>query len=78
MLIALKEEEKRHIQQILKGLAKQAGSQLKLAQSLNIKKPSISQLISGKYLPSARVCVLIESKYGIKKEDLRPDIFLLN
>lgn len=78
MLISLKEEEKKHIQQTLKALAKQAGSQLKLAHSLNIKEPSISQLINGKHLPSARVCMLIESKYGIKKEDLRPDIFLLN
>ncbi len=78
MLLPLTEKQKRRAQQIIKDLVKKEGTQHKLAVSLHITEPSLSQLINGKYLPSARVCVLAEAKYGVKKEDIRPDIFMIN
>ena len=78
MLIPLTQEEKKRVQKIFKDLAKKEGSQFNLAKALRLTKPAISQLISGIFLPSARICLIIESKYGIKKEELRPDIFMLN
>ena len=78
MLIPLTEKQKKRAQQILKNAAKLAGSQQTLAKNLHITESSLSQLLSGKYLPSARVCVLLEAKYKIKKEDIRPDIFMIN
>jgi DNA-binding transcriptional regulator YdaS (Cro superfamily) len=78
MLIKLTENQKRRVQQIFKDLVKKMGTQNKVAISLQITEPSLSHLIKGKTLPSARVCVLIEAKYGIKKEDIRPDIFMIN
>ncbi len=78
MLLPLTEQQKRRAQQILKNLAKKAGSQEALARELHITPSSLSHLINGRFVPSARVCVLAESKYGVKKEDLRPDIFMIN
>jgi len=78
MLISLSEKERESVREILKNLASQIGSQKELAKSLNISNPSLSLLIKGVYLPGARVCVLLEHIYGIKKEQLRPDIFSLS
>lgn len=78
MLLPLTEKEKRRTQQILKSLVKQSDSQQKLANLLHITEPALSHLINGKSLPSARVCVLIEAKFGIKKEEIRPDIFRID
>lgn len=78
MLIPLTEKEKLHVQKIFKNLALKEGSQYKLARAMRLTEASISQLVNGKYLPSARLCMIIEAKYGIKKEELRPDIFLLS
>lgn len=78
MLISLTQQQRKRIQQILKDLVKKHGPQHKLAKSLQITSASLSQLISGKFVPCARVCVLAEAKYGIKKEDIRPDIFMIN
>ena len=78
MLIPLTQTQKRKAQQILKELVKKHGSQHVLAKALQITPASFSQLLSGKFVPCARVCVLLEAKYGIKKEDIRPDIFMIN
>lgn len=78
MLLPLTEKEKRRIQQILKDLVKKTGSQQALAKSLHITEPALSHLINGKSLPGARVCVLAEAKFGVNKEDIRPDIFRID
>lgn len=78
MLLPLAQKQKRNIQQIFKDLVKREGSQVKLAAILRVTEPAISQWIKGTCLPSAHICILIESKYGINKEDIRPDIFMIN
>lgn len=78
MLITLSKNDREQTKVLLKHVAKQSGSQRKLAKFLHVTESTISQLIKGTFLPSPRMCVLIEHKYGIKKEELRPDIFMLN
>jgi DNA-binding transcriptional regulator YdaS (Cro superfamily) len=78
MILLVSKKEREKVQKLMKKAAVIAGSQYRLAKDLRISESAVSKLVNGKFLPSVRVCVLIESKYGIKKEDLRPDIFLLN
>lgn len=78
MSMSLTQKQKKHIQQIFKDLIKHEGSQVKLAKALQVTKPAVSQWVHGVWLPGAHTCVLIEAKYGIRKEDIRPDIFMLN
>lgn len=66
------------VQKKMESLAKKAGSQANLAKELNLTTGSISRMVKGHIMPGTRVCILIESKYGIKKESLRPDLFLLS
>lgn len=75
MLIKLTKEERENVKNILNKLTAQVKTKTELAKSLNISKGALSLLLQGDFLPGARVCILIENKYGIKKEDLRPDIF---
>lgn len=72
---AFTEKERQRVKSIFKDLAEVEGSQVHLAHSLRLTKSAICQLIHGIFLPSARLCVIIEKRYGIKKEELRPDIF---
>jgi hypothetical protein len=69
------EKERQRVKNIFKDLVAAEGSQVQLAHSLRLSKSAICQLLHGIFLPSARLCVIIERKYGIKKEALRPDIF---
>lgn len=78
MLIQLARKQKEYIQKVFIDLSKQLGNQNKLAASLGLSKQAISQIITGKNMPSAHLCLLIESRYGIKKEILRPDIFTID
>jgi DNA-binding transcriptional regulator YdaS (Cro superfamily) len=75
MIISLSKTEKSRIKLLLKRAVLLAGSQTELAKLFGITESAISQMVNGKFLPSARICVVIENKFGIKKEELRPDIF---
>lgn len=77
MLIRLTKKQREHIQKVFLSLSKQIGNQTKLAVSLNLSRQTISLIINGTNLPGAHICLLIESRYGIKKETLRPDIFII-
>lgn len=66
------------VQKKMAALCKKAGSQANLAKELKLSTASINRMINGHIMPGPRVCVLVESKYGLKKEDLRPDLFLLD
>ena len=66
------------IQKKLKEAVLLAGSQVALSRILHITEASLSQLLNNRFLPSARICVLLEAKFGFKKEQMRPDIFLID
>ena len=78
MLTPLSKSDREHIKFLLKCLTRKSLSNRKIAQYLRISDSAFSQMLNGSMLPSPRICVLIENKYGIKKEELRPDIFRLN
>jgi ribosome-binding protein aMBF1 (putative translation factor) len=67
--------DRKNIQKIFRNLSFKEGSQKSLGKKLNITESAISKLIHGEFLPGARLCILLESEYGIKKEEIRPDIF---
>lgn len=73
----ISKKEKEAIRSIFSYLSHHVGSQRKLADALNIGESAVSQLVNGNFLPGVKLCVLIESKYGIRKEILRPDIFVI-
>ncbi len=78
MKVQLTKKQREYVQQVFIKLSKQVGNQNKLASSLNLTKQAISQIVTGKNLPCAHLCILLETRYGIKKEILRPDIFTIN
>lgn len=54
---------------------KPRGAKAALARDLGITKTWMSLIISGRSLPSAALCVEIESRTGVRREVLRPDLF---
>jgi transcriptional regulator with XRE-family HTH domain len=78
MLIKLTKKQRDDVQEIFKKLSAQVGTKKELAKSLNISRGALSLLLQGDFLPGARICILLEKLYGIKKEELRPDIFSLD
>ena len=78
MVNNISKKERERIRSIFRYLSHHVGSQKKLADELEVGESAISQLIKGNFLPSAKICVMIEAKYGIKKETLRPDIFVVS
>lgn len=67
--------QKKIISSLFIKLCNKFGSQTNLAKELNISSASISQYILGRAFPNPKLCLLIEEKYGTKKERLRPDLF---
>jgi len=78
MITNLTTKERECIKKTFSRLSKQLGNQNRLAAALNTSRQTISLIIKGTNLPGAHLCLLLESRYGIKKETLRPDIFLFN
>jgi DNA-binding transcriptional regulator YdaS (Cro superfamily) len=56
---------------------KPRGFKTQFAKKVGITKTWLSQIISGRQIPSAPLCVLIErhTQGKVKREELRPDIF---
>lgn len=78
MVSRLTPKQREYIKKAFIRLSKQIGNQNKLAASLGVCRQTISLIIHGKNLPGAHICLLIDLRYGIKKETLRPDIFMIN
>ncbi len=54
-----------------------AGGQDKVAAALEVPQSTVSYWLNGsKFGVAAEKCPLIESLYGIPREELRPDIYL--
>jgi DNA-binding transcriptional regulator YdaS (Cro superfamily) len=53
------------------------GAKVEMAKQLGISKTWLSLIISGRSIPSAPLCNMIEvlTKGKVKRKELRPDIF---
>lgn len=51
------------------------GSKAALAEKLGISRTWMSQILSGRRLPSPSLANQIEQLTGVKRETLRPDLF---
>jgi DNA-binding transcriptional regulator YdaS (Cro superfamily) len=54
---------------------KPRGSKSMLARDLGVSRTWLALIISGRRRPSAALCVEIERRTGVLRQNLRPDLF---